>query len=79
MLNVMPSMSKSSTVIANVAGTTSIATNVTRQLRKKASNTPPASTNPIRIASRTLPVDSVTSVLWSYHFTSFTSGGRRDW
>ncbi len=66
-------------LIANVAGTTSIATNVTRQLRRKASSTPPASTSPIRIASRTLPVDSVTSVLWSYHFTNLTSGGRRGW
>jgi len=77
MLNDMPSMNSSSTVVASVAGTTSIATSVTRKLRRKASSTRPANPSPIRIASRTLPVDSVTSVLWSYQFTSRTSGGSR--
>ena len=57
-------------VTASVAGTISIATSVTRKLRRNAKSTMPARTSPIRIASRTLPVDSVTRVLWSYQFTS---------
>ncbi len=79
MLNVMPKTNRSSTVIASVAGTTSIATSVTRTLRRNTSSTIPASTRPIRMASRTLPVESVTSVLWSYHLTSVTPGGSRVW
>ena len=35
----------------------------------------PASTTPIRIASRTLPADSTTSVLWSYQFATVTPSG----
>ena len=79
MLKVSPRLSSSSTVTASVAGTTSMATKVTRRLRRKPSSTSAARPSPIRIASRTLPAESVTSVLWSYHVTRRTPAGRRDW
>ena len=75
MLKLMPSRLSTRMEAASVAGTTSTAINVTRQLRRNSSSTRAASTRPISTASRTLPADWVTSSLWSYQFTRRTPGG----
>ncbi len=75
MLKLMPSRLSSSTVTASVAGTTSSAISVTRQLRRNRISTMPASSRPISTASRTLPADCTTSTLWSYQLLSFTPCG----
>ncbi len=77
MLKLIPSSVRISTAVAIEAGSTSSAISVTRQLRRKPISTSPASTTPIAIASRTEPAAAVTSVLWSYHFTSRTPAGSR--
>ena len=75
MLKLMPSTDSSSTVIASTAGTTISATRITRVLRRNTNSTSPASTMPIRIASRTLAAAPVTSWVWSYQLAMRTPAG----
>ncbi len=63
MLKLMPIRLSTSIVAAKVAGTTTIATKVTRQLRRNRINTMPAKVRPMSTASRTLAADCVTSSL----------------
>ncbi len=66
MLKLMPSTDNSSTVDDSTAGTTIRVMTVILTLRRNASSTSPASTTPIRTASRTLLAEPRISSLWSY-------------
>ncbi len=61
--------------MAKVAGTESIATNMTLKLRRKSKRTRDASTTPIRMASRVLSADARMRSLWSYQLAILTPDG----